>query len=115
MYIFYRALITLTLLFIISCSSQYDSIDKICLIYDDVFNNPALKGKSILGKHEIINELIKKHVTDVDAITAFVAVAQANPDDKYSLFKQAAEYALKRDWDCELIKGLKGIKGVGVI
>lgn len=113
MYIFYRALIIVTLLFIISCSSQYDSVDngfdKICLIYNNVFNDPALKNKPAIDKHEIINDLIKKYVTDVDAITAFVAVAQANPDDKYNLFKQSAEFALKREWDCEKIKELAEI------
>ena len=110
MYIFYRSIITLSLIFIISCSGQYYSVDngfdKICLIYNDVFNNPTLKDKSTVHKYEIINVLIKKHVVDVDAITAFVAVAQANPDDKYSLFKQSAEYSIKREWDCELIKEL---------
>ena len=107
---FYRSIITLSLIFITSCSSQYDSVDngfdKICLIYDDVFNDPSLKDKSPLDKYDLIHVLIKKHVFDVDAITAFVIVAQANPDDKYSLFKQSAEYSLKREWECELIKGL---------
>lgn len=108
MYKTYRTLIILSLLFIISCSSKYDSIDngfdKICLIYTDVFSDPALKDRSIIEKHELVYDLVKGNVTDVDAITTFVAVAKANPDEKYTLFKQSAEYSLKRAWDCELIR-----------
>ena len=93
-----------------SCSNEYSSVDngfdKICLIYTDVFNNLALKDKSTQSKHNAINDLIKKNVFDIDAISAFTSVAQANPEDKYSLFKQSAEYSLKREWDCTLIKEL---------
>jgi len=106
----YRIVFSLVLLLITSCSNQYDSFyngfDKICLIYNDVFNNPALKDKPRLSKQNTVHDLIKKNVFDVDAITAFTAVASANPDDKYSLFKQSAEYSLKREWNCTLIKEL---------
>jgi len=47
----------------------------------------------------LVGELIIAHIKDVDAITAFSAVANTNPDQKYDLYKQTEEYSLKRDWD----------------
>lgn len=106
-----RTLTLLTIFSISSCSGKYDAadngFDKICLIYTDIFNNPANSNKPVIDRLDLVGELIIAHVKDVDAITAFTAVANANPDQKYDLFKQSAEYSLKRDWDCEIIKNIR--------
>ena len=91
-----------------ACSGKYEAadngFDKICLIYSDVLNNPIHTDKPIIEKLILIYETVEAHVRDVDAITAYNAVASADPEKKYDLFKQAAEYSLKREWDCEIIK-----------
>ncbi len=105
-----RTLPLFAILCISACSGKYDvadnGFDKICLIYTDIFNDPSLARKPAIEKYVLVSELIEAHVRDVDAITAFSAVANADPSQKYDLFKQAAEYSLKRDWDCEIMKNL---------
>lgn len=101
-------------LFISACNGKYSSadngFDKICLIYSDVFTDSVHAKKSLDKKHEIVNGLIKFNVFDVDAIQAFTTVASADPKSKYDLFKQSAEYSLKRKWECEFIKNMSNKK-----
>jgi len=97
--------------FLLACSDKYDSadngFDKICLIYSDVMNNPAHTNRPNIEKLVLISETVEAHVRDVDAIAAYTAVASADPEKKYDLFKQAAEYSLKREWDCKTIQELQ--------
>jgi hypothetical protein len=99
---------SLVVVFLSGCSGKYgradNGFDKICLIYEDVLNDPANAKKAMIEKDMLIYEAIRKHVSDIDAITAFSAVASADPDKKYSLFKQAAEMSLKREWDCKVLQ-----------
>lgn len=103
-----QTLTILSIFFISACSEKYDAadngFDKICLIYTDVFSDPSHSKKPLIDKHDLVGELIEAHVKDIDAITTFSAVANADPSLKYDLFKQSAEYSLKRDWDCDIIK-----------
>ena len=96
---------------LLACSDKYDSadngFDKICLIYSDVMNDSAHTDKPIFEKLVLISETVEAHVRDVDAIAAYTAVASADPVKKYDLFKQAAEYSLKREWDCKAIQELQ--------
>jgi len=98
-----------------ACSGKYDAadngFDKICLIYENIMTNPAYEKLSMLDKHEKISDEIEQHVRDIDAIQTYSAVASADPDLKYQLFKQSAEYSLKREWDCEIIKNYQTKKG----
>jgi len=103
----FRTIFIIAIFCISACSGKYNAADNgfdtICLIYTDVFNDPAHEKKSVIEKHVLVSELVEAHVRDVDAITAFTAVASADPSQKYDLFKQAAEYSLKRNWDCEIM------------
>ena len=98
----------LALVLLSACSGKYDAadngFDKICLIYEDILNDPAYAKRPRIDKYVLVSEAVQKYVTDVDAITAYTAVASAEPNLKYQLFKEAAEMSLKRAWDCEAIK-----------
>jgi len=91
-----------------ACSGKYEEadngFDKICQIYADVMNDPAHLNRPVIEKFVLIAEMVETHVSDVDAISAYTAVASADPKLKYDLFKLAAEYSLKRKWDCKIIK-----------
>ncbi|MGD8926682.1 MAG: hypothetical protein PVG20_07515, partial [Thioalkalispiraceae bacterium] len=45
------------------CSDKYDSVDngfdKICLIYEDVLNDPANAKKAMIEKYMLVNEAIR--------------------------------------------------------
>ena len=94
-----------------ACSGKYEEadngFDKICLIYSDIINNPNYVNKPVTERLTMIAEEIEAHVRDVDAIEAYTVVAAVAPELKYDLFKQAAEYSLKRQWDCKIIQELQ--------
>lgn len=101
----------LTALFVLLASTssvKYITIDngfdKMCQIYTEVFTNSLYINKSLIEKHDVVYDMIRENVWDVDVIQAFTAVANADPDVKYDLFKQSAEYSLNREWECEIMK-----------
>lgn len=83
-----------------ACSVNETGFDEICKIVTEAKSSNLTSEQ----KAEYVDNNIRQRVFSVDAIQAYVAVAQADPAEKYALFKQAAEYSLKRSWDCEALK-----------
>lgn len=80
-----------------------------CKIYTDVYSNPKYSKLSQVEKDTLISEKVESSVFSVDAIETFSAVATADPLQKYQLFKESAEYSLKRNWECpEMAKSQEG-------
>ncbi|VAW70440.1 hypothetical protein MNBD_GAMMA09-2133 [hydrothermal vent metagenome] len=51
-----------------------------------------------------INEIIWDNIKTQEAKDILSVVAQASPDEKYKLFKQAVEIATGKKWDCPAIR-----------
>ena len=81
-------------------SADETGFDEICRIYTEAKNS----SMSIEELSEYIFDNVKKRVSSTDALQAHDAVFQADPAVRYKLFKESAEYSLKREWDCAVIR-----------
>jgi len=61
---------------------------------------------SSTDKNDYIFNNIKKRVSSTDALQAHGAVFNLEPKKRYSIFKQSAEYSLKRKWSCKAVNQL---------
>lgn len=76
--------------------------DEICTIYTEAKNSSMPKEQ--LSQYIFDNVAIR--VSNVDALDAHGSVFHLDPAERYSVFKQAAEMSLKRNWDCAAVKAL---------
>jgi len=69
---------------------------------------PKQKNSSMtkLQLSDYVNNNINERVSDKDAVTTHSIIFQVSPDERYKIFKESAEYSLKRKWECAAIKEL---------
>jgi len=97
---------TLVLLFILFQSGNLHAeglgFDEICQIYTEA-KNSSMQKKQL---NNYINNNIAKRISDKDAVTTHSIIFQVAPPERYKIFKESAEYSLKREWDCASMKTL---------
>ena len=76
--------------------------DEMC----DIFTEATRRNISGQLLSEYIDNNVKKRINSIDAITVYSIILQVEPKERYALFKQSAEYSLKREWDCPAIEQL---------
>ena len=76
--------------------------DEICQIYTEA-KNSSMKSEQL---NDYINNNIAKRISDKDAITTHSIIYQVAPPERYKIFKESAEYSLKREWSCASMKSL---------
>lgn len=108
----------LPLLFIslstIPCSHASDTpdvngFDTAC----DIFKQASQKNLSPEELGQYIGDRLKsmpEQKAKQDAIDTYDVLFQATPALRYQLFKESAEYSLKRKWHCEAIKKIYDMK-----
>ncbi len=85
-----------------NANSNNSGFDTICQIYTEAENSNINKDQ--LSDYIFSN--IRNRVTSIDALEAHDSVFQLPPSKRYRIFKQAAEYFLKRKWQCTSIESL---------
>lgn len=107
----FALIFVIVVLSIISCSNiakaADNGFDQICMIYNEVLNDTRNREMTIKDKLYLINEKVTKQVKFSDALQVYSAVASADPKEKYKLFKESAEYVLKREWNCSIMKSIR--------
>jgi len=83
-------------------TNNVSGFDTICQIYTEAVNSSMTKEQL---SHYIFNN-VESRVKSTDALEAHTAVFNLEPARRYSIFKQSAEYSLKKKWDCEAVKKL---------
>ena len=81
---------------------DHTSFDEICIIYTEAKNSSMPKEQ----RSQYIFDNVSTRVSNVDALDAHGSVFHLDPTERYSIFKQAAEMSLKRNWDCAAVKAL---------
>ena len=87
---------------------SFDQNDKkngfvtICDIYTEAINSSM--NKEQLSDYIFSN--IKNRISDKDALEAHDVIFQLEPAKRYLIFKESAEYSLKKSWNCESVKKL---------
>ena len=76
--------------------------DEMCIIFTEATNR-NISGQKL---SEYIDENVRKRINSIDAIEVYSIILQVDPKERYALFKQSAEYSLKREWDCSAIEKL---------
>lgn len=76
--------------------------DEVCKIYTEALNS----NMSTTDSNQYIFDNVKTRVSDKDAATAHSVIYQAEPAQRYGLFKEAAEHYLNKDWSCSAMKTL---------
>lgn len=92
-----------SIVFLGSCSS-YKGFDEVCAIYSEAKTIQANKEEL----SEYIFENISLRVNVKEALEAHSAIFNLSPEQRYPIFKEAAENSLKRQWDCNVMKEMMG-------
>jgi len=103
---FYRSFTVFMLIFLISCSASKpkNGFDSICYIFEKASTkklNPEELGRYIATE---LDTVIEGRPVSQDIKEVYYALFNVNPVERYGLFKESAESALKRRWDCEAMK-----------
>ena len=76
--------------------------DLICQIYTEARNSSMTKEQL----NNYIFDNVENRVKSKDAIEAHTAVFNLEPKKRYPIFKESAEYSLKKKWECDAVKFL---------
>lgn len=84
-------------------AGQDAGFDEICRIYGEAQDRKNMDREQLSA---YIFDNIKQRVNVVDAIQAHSAIFNLAPAERYAIFKESAEYSLKKDWDCPAMQAL---------
>ncbi len=87
-----------------ACSVEATGFDEICHIYTEAQNSSLTMSKEKLSDYIFTN--IKNRVSLKDALSVYSAGLGLDPEKRYPIFKESAEYSLKHSWDCPAMKAL---------
>ena len=87
-----------------SANGTNNDFDRICQIYHDAYQQESFSKLNPSEQASYIYQKVEETVQPGDALEAFQAVTQADPNEKYQLFKRAAEMLMGKPWDCPAIK-----------
>lgn len=89
-----------TIILIPAISVAETSFDEICKIYTEAKNSSMTKK----DLNNYIFENVKNRVNSKDALEAHSAVFNLGIDKRFKIFKESAEYSLKRKWECAAVE-----------
>lgn len=78
--------------------------DKVCLVFENYQKNPSSYPSDKIMQTMRIAEEVQKVLKTEEAKNSWKALAHADLDQKYSLFKAGAEMTLKAKWNCSAMK-----------
>ena len=94
-----------------ACAKQTDaqirtkaSYDRLCMVYEKVKSQPLSAGESA----DMLVRRLRIGVPELDEVVGHIF--NADRSDVYDLYKQSAEYAIGKPWDCPAIKAYYQIK-----
>ena len=85
-------------------SAESQGFDEICRIYTEAQN--ANMNSKQLSQYIFTN--VRTRINDIRAKQTHVSILQLTPEKRYAIFKEGAEYSLKREWNCKAVKDLMG-------
>ena len=89
-------------MFITTVSASETGFDEICKIYTEA-KNSSMKKEDL---NSYIFDNVKNRVTSKDTLEAHSAVFNLGVDKRFKIFKQSAEYSLKRKWECPAVEAM---------
>ncbi len=104
---FARTILFFMVIFLISCSIEKttNGFDSACLIFQEASKknlSPEDLGSYIAGELD----KMEKQPSSEDVKEVYHALFNVDPANRYELFKESAEAALKRNWNCQIMKKL---------
>lgn len=94
-----------------SSSPSGSSFDLVCSAFDMLDSNANYESMSNLERNEFITKQIHKLTPNSNAAMAWDAVSSAQSDQRYEIFKIAAEEVTGQEWHCDSMKHLASITG----
>ena len=106
-----RLLIYICLLFcnmpVIAHQANISDFDQVCGYFEALEQLPDLESMTQRERNEFIVEKTRKQLPNSsNARAAWDAISSAEPQQRYELFKSAAESVLNKTWDCPAMKKL---------
>ena len=103
-----RVTLLLPVVFLISCGAPHiemtqNGFDAACNIFEDTESlsySPEELGNYIGKRLADMSDLPEKN----NVISIYHSLFNVKPDNRYNLFKESAEIALQRNWNCPAMK-----------
>ena len=94
-----------------SCAADND-FDTVCSVFKALQASPNLAKLSPQQRQAFVTEHIDKMLDKSSAARiSWEAVAAADPDQRYEIFKSGAEDVLGKSWECESMRQLAATAG----
>lgn len=90
-------------LFLSACSHSND-FNTFCKFVTELESSNGFTENNFTKNYSILFNHIDKTNYQDELKQIFSLSVQANPEEKYSLFKEAVEITIKQDWDCLPLK-----------
>lgn len=94
------------LLIVVGCATQPTGFDLVCQYFNDLEKENGLKGMSEDERFVFIDSRIKKNLLADDYAYITWEALILSPEERYSLFSEAAKEVTKREWSCQSMQRL---------
>lgn len=94
------------LLIVVGCETQPTGFDLVCQYFNDLEKENGLKGMSEDERFVFIDSRIKKNLLADDYAYITWEALILSPEERYSLFSEAAKEVTKREWSCQSMQRL---------
>ena len=95
----YRAICFFGIITLFSCSKSHTDFDYVCDSFNELNRHPSLESLSPEDRFTFINKKVIDLPSSSNARKVWELLS-ATTDEKYSLFKQAADEVTGNEWSC---------------
>lgn len=81
-------------------SSAMEDFDALCNLIDETLEMSLSAEKKIT----YVNDNLQQRINSKDVKEAFISLQYLDPAERYSVFKQAAEATIDKQWECAPMK-----------
>lgn len=82
--------------------SDGDGFDQIC----EIFSRALDSGLSGEGRSNFINDAVENSVKSGPGKDTYYGIFNLSPEDRYEVFRQAANHYTESEWDCAPMKAI---------
>ena len=100
-----RRLVALVLFLLVGSAASADNLDadfeRLCGVFEEAI---AFDEPEVMAKY--VRDNLPSRVESDEVIDAYEAIFLVDPDQRYRVFKEAAEANMEEPWDCPAFKVL---------
>jgi len=91
-------------------SNTVSDYDKLCSIITETRQNKEFSALTLTAQSiELTNKITSSFPESAQIMSVFSVLKAVDPQEKYTIFKQAAEESLSKPWDCPAYKEFNDI------